>query len=162
MRRVSNRARDLQVAAAVAALLCGSALLPASAASAPANFRFAIDGVGAGNFADAQLAKNPAAAAGNEEHPDSLCLTLEGGSSDNPSTLLQWVKSNDAGGALATHPDATLTVLSDHDGLKKGVYRLTDITVRQFRLKADRDMSDTRLEGAEINCDSVDDAMQSG
>jgi hypothetical protein len=158
MSRVSYPARRPTVTAAMAASLWACCTLPVSAAPSP-GVRFAIDGVGSGTFADAQLAANPG---GTEEQPDSLCLTLEGGSPDNPSALLEWAKSNDAGGALASHPDATLTVLDDRGNLKKGVYRLTDITVRQFRMKADRDMSKTRLEGAEINCDSVDDAMQSG
>ena len=157
MRNKLNRAYGAQVVAAVTAL-CSCALIPALAASAPGNVKFAIEGVGGGTFAEAQLTPNPGVP---EETPEPLCLTLAGGSPDNPKVLLQWMESNDAGAALAERPDATLTVMRDQDGLKKGVYRLSDITIRQVRLASDRNLGNPRLEGAEVNCDGVEDALNS-
>ena len=156
MRRFSNRFRRSGVVASLAAALCAGALFPASAAPSAANVRFAVDGVGGGTFTEARLAANPGAP---EETPAPLCLTLAGGSPDNPEGLIEWMKSTDAGGALASRQDATLTVRDDQKGLKKGVYRLSDVSVRQFRLQANRDMTKPRLEGVEINCDGVEDAL---
>ena len=134
------------------ALLAVGIALPGSAVSGEV-VRFAIEGVGDGQFGKAVLAVAPGS---KSDQGRSLCLTLGEGSPDNADALLIWMRSNSASAALATKPDATLTVLADQGGLKKGVYRLTEITVKTVRLAADRDLSDPRLEGAEINCNSVD------
>jgi hypothetical protein len=131
-------------------------LIPALAASAPGNVRFAIEGVGGGSFAEARLAPNPGAP---EETPEPLCLTLAGGAPGNSQALVQWMESNEAGRPLAERPDATLTVMRDQDGLKKGVYHLSDITIRQVRLAPDRNVGSTRIEGVEVNCDGVEDGL---
>lgn len=147
--RPNPHRRVLHVAGILLAVGVG---LPGSAVSAEA-MRFAIEGVGDGQFGKAALAVAPGS---KSDQGRSLCLTLGEGSPDNADALLTWMRSNSAGAALATKPDATLTVLADQGGLKKGVYRLTEITVKTVRLAADRDLSDPRLEGAEINCHSVE------
>jgi hypothetical protein len=129
--------------------------LPRPAASAEA-VRFAIAGVGEGNFGSAVFAVKPGTPPDGSRAP---CLTLADGSRQNSDALLTWMKSNSAGAALATRPNATVTVLEDQGELEKGVYRLVDITVRSFRLVADRDLSDPRLGGAEINCDAIEVAF---
>lgn len=134
------------------ALLAVGIGLPATAVSGDA-IRFAVEGVGDGRFGKAALAVAPGS---KSDQGRSLCLTLGEGSRDNADALLTWMRSNSASAALATKPDATLTVLADQGGLKKGVYRLTEITVKTVRLASDRDLSDPRLEGAEINCHSVE------
>lgn len=143
---------QLGVLYAAAALLALGISLPGWAVAGEP-MRFAIEGVGDGQFGKAALAVAPGS---KSDQGRSLCLTLGEGSADNADDLLTWMRSNSASAALATKPDATLTVLADQGGLKKGVYRLTEITVKTVRLAADRDLSDPRLEGAEINCHSVE------
>lgn len=155
----SIRSRRSSVVAVVAVVLCAFPALPALAASSPGEVRFAVEGVGNGTFADARLAPNPGS---SEEQPDPLCLTLEGGSPDNPAALNAWMKSSISEEAIESAnskmPDATLTVLADRDGLKKGVYRLSDVSVRHFRADEQRGSTVPRVEGVEINCGAVDDS----
>jgi hypothetical protein len=160
-RAITGRLRRRTFFVTVAAMLCAGPIPSSSAAtSSPASVRFAIEGVGGGTFSGARLAPNPGS---GDEQPDPLCLTLQGGSPDDPPALLEWMRSSlpleDDGVASGRLPNATLTVLSDHDGLRRGVYRLSDVSVRQYRLDADAGNAGpagARLEGVEISCGAVE------
>lgn len=159
-----DRVRRSFAPLAAGAALLACPILPSFAAPSPeAAIRLSIEGVGGGTFADARLAANPGSGA---EQPDPLCLTLEGGTPDDPPALLEWMRSSlsveDDGVTSTRLPDATLTVLSDHDGMEPGVYRLSDISVRQYRLDARSGSSDPRLEAVEISCGAIESGPKSG
>lgn len=156
MRRPTNRFHGLlSLTAAAATALCAGAVLPVSAAPAPGNVEFAVEGIGVGHFADARLAANPGA---SDEVPAPLCLMLQGPSPDNQVALREWFREIKSDDASSSRPDAILTVPNDRDGLRKGVYRLTDVTIRHVELDAERESPAARLQAAEIACASVEPA----
>ena len=155
--RLSNRVRPSTVLAAATAALCAWPILPASATPSADGVQLIIEGVGVGTFADARLAMNPAS---GDEQPDPLCLTLEGASPNNSPSLVDWMRAtlpeqNETG--VSTLPDATLTVMSDRPGVKRGVYRLSDVSVRHIQRDG---ASGARVEAAEITCSAVDAASR--
>ena len=155
--RVPSRVRPSTALAAVAAALCAWPILPASAAPPAEGVQLIIEGVGVGTFADARLAMNPAS---GDEQPDPLCLTLEGASPNNAPLLVDWMQAtlpeqNETG--VSTLPDATLTVMSDRPGVKRGVYRLSDVSVRHVRRD---DTPGDHVDAAEITCSAVDAASR--
>lgn len=163
MRRVpvSNPARPSFAVAALTTALCMGPLLPASASPSADGVQLIVEGVGVGTFADARLATNPSS---GDEQPDPLCLRLEGASPENPRALVDWMRStipeqNEDG--VSALPDATLTVMSDRPGVKRGVYRLRDVSVRHVRFDTAASASGGRLEGAEITCSAVDATARS-
>lgn len=161
MRRVRdlNRVRRLTAVATVAAALCALPVGPAIAAPTADGVQLNIEGVGVGTFAEARLAMNPAS---GDEQPDPLCLTLEGASPTNAPMLVDWMRAtlpeqNETG--IPTLPDATLTVMSDRPGVKRGVYRLSDVSVRHVQRD---EASGGRVDRAEITCSAVDPASRAG
>ena len=142
----------------IAAAVIGAVLgFPISlSAASPDPVLFDVEDVGSGVFKSAQMLVKPGDALDGRR---ALCLTLAGGSFRNSDELLEWMRSNRSGAALADRPSATVTVPDDRPGIAKGVYRLDNITVRSFRLVADRDLTDPRLGAAEINCDAVESEL---
>jgi len=121
--------------------------------------QFEITGVGMGIFANAAIASKPGTGNGTDRR---LCLTLEGGSRDNSLALIKWVKSNSAGVALASKPEAMLTVTQNQNGLRKGQYHFSHITVDDYTEKADQDLSHPRLDGLKVRCDSLEEPSSPG
>jgi hypothetical protein len=138
--------------AAISLLMASAATASDEASRDPDALEFAIEGVGKGTFDDAVLATAPTGDAAGQSH---LCVTLSGGSRSNTPALLKWVGSNSAGAALASRPDATLTVPKGRDGLESGVYHLSGITVLKFTEKSDRDLTHPRLAGVEVKCETI-------
>ncbi len=119
----------------------------------PDALEFQVDGVGRASFETAVVAPHPGK---GENGHTGLCMSLEGGSRSNTPDMLKWVGSNSAGGALASKPDATLTVPVAIHGLAAGTYHLHGITVGEFTQKADRDLTHPRLAGVQVKCESME------
>jgi len=153
--------KDLSLPAILAVLAVVAAALAATAAATPGAgaVTFKIKGVGMGVFANATIASKPGKGNGTDS---GLCVTLEGGSRDNSPALISWLNSNSAGAALASKPDASLTVPTSQNGLRKGVYHLSHITVDDYTKKADQDMSHPRLEAVKVKCETLEDPLSSG
>ena len=112
----------LATAAGLALWTSAIAATPKSAGGSP--ILFAIDGVGQGRFRDVQLMPGTS--------KDHLCATVRGSDGD-VKPLLKWMASNRSVGALASKPDATISLTAEGGSVLKARYHLSHIQVPDFR-----------------------------
>jgi hypothetical protein len=97
------------------------AAAPAAAPDSPV--LFAIDGVSQGGFQHVDLRSSP-------DPKDHICAILSG-STGNVHDLAKWMDSNNSIGALASKPEATISLTTGDHGAK-AQYRLSRVQILDF------------------------------
>lgn len=125
--------------------MTGASARAADATPAPAkgNVLFVIEGVNQGMFQKAQLRAAP----DPKEHTCAFLFTSVG----DVHALTKWMDSNRSVGALASQPEATITVTQD--GGTKLQYHLSRIEIPDFsEINQDGPIA---LERVEISCQAI-------
>jgi hypothetical protein len=106
-----------------------------------------VDGVGQGAFDEAHINQNMG--------KDNLCATVSHSRGD-VSALLKWMTSNRSVGALASKPDAVLSLLGS-DGRPTAQYHLAHIEVTDFAEAPRKGNSagPIALQKARIECEDI-------
>ena len=157
LRAYRSANRIVLLAAAAGTLL---AVIPARSDAAETDsgsVTFQINGVeGKALFAKAIIVPKPAS---GDRPADKLCVSLEGGSRNNTDALAKWLRSNESGAALASRPDAVLTIKQGENDQKAKVYNLVHVTVKDFTEKTDPDMSHPRIDAVKVRCDKLEEPV---